>query len=622
MVIVLKQSKQKFRFPLRLYLAAGFLIFSVLLLTVLWLFQTVFLETFYKSVKTGQVKDCANSVADNIEASNLSDLITDLEEQNSMTVAIFNTDSNIFTTVYSSKNPYQHFKLEMSVVYDLYQKAKDNDCEYSTITQTGSERRFFPHKDGEDATLPTDRQDGGNNGNNWDPHNNGEGGMNPSEGDPPPPMPSDGSEIPPNASENGPMPQIPSENSPLPPQNPTESGSSIPDSTRPDPSQTAPNAGAIGMGGFALVASDTTVQDETQADQQSDAEPINKLEPSLERENVETLAYVKVVNTSSGERLVIVESEITPVSSVVDTLRYQLIIMTVVLVALSVIVAIFIANMIAKPISNTNEKAKALARRNYDLLFTGGRYREIKELNATLTYAADELKKVDNLQKELIANISHDLRTPLTMITGYSEVMRDLPGEVTPENIQIIIDEATRLNNLVTDLLDISRLQSGTADIKRAPFSLTNCILSIFARYTKLIENDGLNIVFEHEGEVFVNGDELRMTQVLYNLINNAINYIGDDKTVLVRQTVEDGRVRIEVIDHGDGIPEEKLEYIWDRYYRVDKEHRRAVIGTGLGLSIVKNILIAHDADFGVASKLGEGSDFYFSMPIINTEEE
>ena len=526
----MKQSKRKF--PLRLYLAAGFLIFSALLLIVLWLFQTVFLETFYKSVKTGQVKDCAYSVEDHIEATNLSDLITVIEEQNNMTVAIFNTDSNIFTTVYSSRSIFQRFDLEMSAVYELYQSAKNGSGEYSTITQTQSRRRFIPRFADDEVDF-------------------GAGEATPSE--------------------DGFRRQNYNENS--------------------------------------AEASDISF------------EPDDRREPSLEREDVETLSFAKIVSTSSGERLIIVESEITPVSSVVDTLRYQLIIMTAVLAALSILVAIFIANMIAKPISKTNEKAKALARRDYDLRFSGGRYREIKELNDTLSYAAAELKKVDNLQKELIANISHDLRTPLTMITGYSEVMRDLPGEVTPENIQIIIDEANRLNSLVSDLLDISRLQSGTADIRRAPFSLTNCILSIFARYTKLIENDGLNIVFEHEDEVFVNGDELRMTQVLYNLINNAINYIGDDKTVLVRQTVADGRVKIEVIDHGEGIPQEKLEYIWDRYYRVDKEHRRAVIGTGLGLSIVKNILIAHDADFGVASKLGEGSDFYFSMPIIPVDE-
>ena len=523
--------KSKRKYPLRLYLAAGFLIFSALLMIVLWLFQTVFLETFYKRIKTGQVKDCANAIADCIDASDRDDLIADIEEHNSMTVVIYNTEVSPFQPIYTSQSFFPHFNLDLSSVYQIYRLAQKNDGEYSTITQSGVQRRY--------------NKNGNNNGQSV----NQDGGWR-------------------------------------------ERTDATPDQPGFDPFS---ENGAV----F----------------------PDERRDPALEREDVEMLAFVKIVNSSSGERLVIVESEITPVSSVVDTLRYQLIIMTVVLAALSVIVAILIANMISKPIARTNEKAKALANRDYDLTFSGGRYREIKELNNTLNYAASELKKVDNLQKELIANISHDLRTPLTMITGYSEVMRDLPGEVTPENIQIIIDEATRLNLLVSDLLDISRLQSGTADIRRATFSLTDCIKSIFARYAKLIESDGLNIVFEHDREVFVNGDELRMTQVIYNLINNAINYIGKDKTVLVRQTVHDGFVKIEVIDHGEGIPQEKLDYIWDRYYRVEKEHKRAVVGTGLGLSIVKNILIAHDADFGVASKLGEGSDFYFSMPIIDTEE-
>jgi signal transduction histidine kinase len=545
LVIVLKQSKPagtKKKFPLRVYLALGFLIFSILLIAVLWVFQTVFLDSFYRSVKTGQVKSCADSVVDNLDADELSALISDIEEQNNMTVGIFDTGSVIFTTVYTSNsNPFRRFDVEMTSVYEMYHKASDGSGEYSSIIQSGFTRRYNRKSDEtiSDETFP------------------------PFDGD-----------IKNGEVKNGTRSATGDEAFPFGNINPSE----LPD-----------DAGRS----------------------------FDKREPALERENVQTLAYARVVSTTAGERLVIVVSEITPVSSVVDTLRYQLIIMTAVLLILSVIVAIIVAKVIAKPISDTNEKAKALANRHYDLRFSGGRYREIKELNDTLTYAASELEKVDNLQKELIANISHDLRTPLTMITGYAEIMRDLPGEVTPENIQIIIDEANRLNSLVSDLLDISRLQSGTADIRRAPFSLTASITGIFSRYTKLIESDGLNIVFEHDREVFVLGDELRMTQVIYNLINNAINYIGEDKTVLVRQTVTDGKVRIDVIDHGEGIPQEKLEYIWDRYYRVDKDHRRAVIGTGLGLSIVKNILIAHDADFGVASKLGSGSDFYFIMPII-----
>jgi len=537
----LKQTKRnKRKMPLRMHLAIGFLIFSALLLTVLWLFQTVFLETFYRSIKTAQVRSCADSVVDNIESSSLSDLISDLEEQNTMSVSIFNTDSKIFTTVYSSSNnTFPNIKLAMSTVYELYENTGSSGGEYSTITQSGFERRF----DRQQSNKNNDQNNG------FGKHNNGSGQRS------------------------------------------------------------------------AATADSAAIDNNTNGTLPRDDLTGDFREPSLERERVQILAYSRIISTSAGERLVIVQSEITPVSSVVSTLRYQLIIMTAVLVVLSVIVAIIVASRISKPISDTNEKAKALAQRHYDLHFSGGRYREIKELNDTLTYAADELRKVDDLQKELIANISHDLRTPLTMITGYSEIMRDLPGEMTPENIQIIIDEATRLNALVSDLLDISRLQSGTADIKHETFSLTQSIRSIFSRYTKLVESDGLNIVFECDCEAFISGDELRMSQVLYNLINNAINYIGEDKTVLVRQTVAGGRVRVDVIDHGEGIPQEKLDYIWDRYYRVDKEHRRAVIGTGLGLSIVKNILIAHDADFGVVSKLGEGSDFYFSIPIVTSTD-
>ena len=109
--------------------------------------------------------------------------------------------------------------------------------------------------------------------------------------------------------------------------------------------------------------------------------------------------------------------------------------------------------------------------------------------------------------------------------------------------------------------------------------------------------------------------DELRISQVIYNLVNNAVNHCGDDKTVIVTQKLlENGVVRLEVTDHGEGIPSDKLPYIWDRYYKVDKEHKRGVIGTGLGLSIVKGILDSHNARYGVKSTLGKGSTFWFEI--------
>ena len=124
------------------------------------------------------------------------------------------------------------------------------------------------------------------------------------------------------------------------------------------------------------------------------------------------------------------------------------------------------------------------------------------------------------------------------MITGYGEVMRDLPGENTPENIQIIIDEATRLSTLVNDLLDLSKLQSGALCAEKKEFCLTDSVSAIFGRYSKLIEQDGYNIVFNCREDVYINADELRISQVLYNLVNNAVNHAGEDKTVIVTQTV------------------------------------------------------------------------------------
>ena len=203
------------------------------------------------------------------------------------------------------------------------------------------------------------------------------------------------------------------------------------------------------------------------------------------------------------------------------------------------------------------------------------------------------------------------------MIKGYGEVMRDLPGENTPENVQIIIDEASRLSTLVTDLLDLSKLQAGALTLESDVFSLTDSIKNIFKRYSKLKEQDGYKIEFESNQDVLIYGDELKMSQVIYNLVNNAVNYVGEDKTVIVKQVVTGDRVRVEVIDHGAGIPKDKLDYIWDRYYKVDKMHKSAVIGTGLGLSIVKNILDLHNATYGVESKEGQGSNFWFEMDIF-----
>ncbi len=329
------------------------------------------------------------------------------------------------------------------------------------------------------------------------------------------------------------------------------------------------------------------------------------------------IIYVKILNTGDGTHsIVILNSTITPVNATVNTLRIQLVWVTGITLLLALLMGLFISRKVSDPIIKINSSAKELAKGNYETTFHGRGYLEITELNDTLNYAAKELSKVEGLRRELIANISHDLRTPLTMITGYSEVMRDLPGENTPENVQIIIDEAKRLTILVNDILDISQLQSGTRKINVETFNITESIRRILQRYNKLIEQEGYRIDFKSDKDIWVNADLVKISQVIYNLINNAITYTGEDRMVTITQSSTPRGVKVEITDTGEGISQEMLPLIWDKYYKIDKAHKRAAIGTGLGLSIVKSILDMHGAEYGVESELGKGSTFWFELTL------
>lgn len=333
----------------------------------------------------------------------------------------------------------------------------------------------------------------------------------------------------------------------------------------------------------------------------------------------ESVIYVSILQTPEQEMILMVNTVMTPVTATVNTLKVQLLVITVILIVMALLIGYVMANIMAKPIIRTNEAAKNLAEGDFSRSFYDRQYKEIAELSDTLNYAAEELGKMEQYKRDLIANVSHDLRTPLTMITGFGEVMRDLPGENTPENVQVIIDEANRLTNLVNDLLDMSKLQEGVQTLNLSEYNLTESIRQVLLRYNKLREQEGYVLEFIADQDVYVQADEYKIYQVLYNLINNAINYAGEDKKVIVRQKVCEQSVRIEICDSGEGIPPEELRKVWDRYYKLDKNHKRSVQGSGLGLSIVKNILKIHDAQYGVCSEVGVGSTFWFELKILKT---
>ena len=268
------------------------------------------------------------------------------------------------------------------------------------------------------------------------------------------------------------------------------------------------------------------------------------------------------------------------------------------------------------PIDRITKSAEQLAKGDFKTKFDGRGYLEAKQLADALIYAENELSKVDTMQRDLIANVSHDLRTPLTMLKAYAEMIRDLSGDnpvKRNEHLEIIISETDRLALLVNDMLDLSKLESGKQKLNPTEFDISAKLSEIMDRFKGLSEKNGYQMHFTPDEERIVYCDVVKIEQVIYNLINNAINYTGKDKQVFVRQINQPDGVLVEVEDTGDGIEEDKIKLIFDKYYR-SENHKREVVGTGLGLSIVKAVLKMHNYDYGVRSTLGKGSTFWFKI--------
>ena len=280
-----------------------------------------------------------------------------------------------------------------------------------------------------------------------------------------------------------------------------------------------------------------------------------------------------------------------------------------------------VSGWLTRPIAEMTHSARRLAEGDFNVDFHGNDYgSELAELAEMLNFARDEISKTDTMQRELIANVSHDFKTPLTMIKAYASMIKEISGEYPEKrekHAQVIIDESDRLTTLVGDVLDLSKLRSGIDALKLEEIDMSTTVSAILGKFSYLTGENGYVFVTDVENDLFTCGDEVKIEQVLYNLIGNAVNYTGDDKKVYVRLKRTGEKVfRFSVTDTGEGIAEEELAVIWDRYCRSATTHKRPVKGTGLGLSIVKTVLQLHGFSFGVDSEKGKGSTFWVDFPI------
>lgn len=293
-------------------------------------------------------------------------------------------------------------------------------------------------------------------------------------------------------------------------------------------------------------------------------------------------------------------------------MTFVLLIVSLVSLIVTLGVWFVLAKDISKPITKVSEKAATLSGGNLDVEFDSFDYTEVAQLSSTLNYSISEIKKSEEIQKDIIQNVSHELRTPLTMIRSYTELLQDFSGDdpqKRKEHLQVISEQTDRLENLVKDMIDLSKLQSKTMVFNKTEFDLSESLKGIEANYKTRYEKDGYKFKFKIAKNIKINADKQRIEQVVINLINNAINYSTDNKNIQVNLQKDGENAKLEIIDHGIGISQKDLPQIFDRHFR-STNSQQTTAGSGVGLTIVKEILDYHGYEINVQSQENKGTTF------------
>lgn len=469
-------------------LLSWFMFFTVVIFTVLWLLQTVFLQKFYNSMIIRNTVKVADKISSESQSSDITSYIDDISRSNSILVFVTDTDGNI---MYSSDE------------YKKGHKFKDERLEMP-YNGNGKEMRFHYRELPENYTEFLSAV---------------------------------------NASDNG----------------------------------------------------------------------------EAELQNDDIYVYGRLIDFyGNDEKAVLyVGTTLNAVGSTARIIRIQLIWVTLLSIIIAFVLALFMSKSFSKPVSQLNEKAHKLGEKDNDAEFSEGFCTELDELNKTLDTTSEKLKKNREFQNELLANVSHDLRTPLTMIKGYAEMIRDISREdekQCAEDVAVIVEETDRLTALVNEILEYSELQMSDSEAVMNDVDLSETVASVADSFDKLYSKDGY--VFERNiaDDIHIKGNVSRLQRAIYNLLDNAVRHAGEDKWLGISLRTDNDKAIIKISDHGSGIAPEELEHIWDRYYTKRQRSGKGV--SGLGLAIVKQIVSQHNGVCKAESEVSAGSVFSIELSI------
>ncbi|MCD8502551.1 MAG: HAMP domain-containing histidine kinase [Bacillaceae bacterium] len=283
---------------------------------------------------------------------------------------------------------------------------------------------------------------------------------------------------------------------------------------------------------------------------------------------------------------------------------------------------LYLTNTVSKPLIKISKETKKIAKGNFDITLPIETKDEVGQLAEDIRLMTKQLKEYRDSKQQFISHISHDLRTPITYIKGYSAIMRDsicYDETEWKKNLQVIYNEATRLEHLVSDLFQLTKLQEGKIALTLETVDVLPWIHSILATRQLMFDNQSIEVeVNSNIDEIILKVDSQRLAQAIVNIIENSIRHTPKNGKITISIREESTEVIFAIKDSGIGIAEKDLPYIWERFYRVDKSRTSSSGGSGLGLAIVKEIVEIHGGSVSVTSKLNTGTTFYIRIPKIS----
>jgi two-component system sensor histidine kinase VanS len=360
--------------------------------------------------------------------------------------------------------------------------------------------------------------------------------------------------------------------------------------------------------------------------------------PSLYTDNLVLVSPVVV--DGKIQDIVFVLSTLQPVGEATSVTRKYYVYVYIAAVVLIAILSLIYSKMISKPLISLNSTASKISELDFSAKCQVTSNDEIGSLGKTLNFLSEKLgitlnelksaneklkgdiekeKQLEKMRKEFIASVSHELKTPISLIEGYAEGLKDgIPkGDDIDYYLDVIIDESKNMNSLVCDMLDLSQLESGNFKLNMAEFNIFEFINSIYKKHLNSINDKHIKLNMPSTlKNILVYGDPYRIEEVINNLISNALRHTPPNKTISITLKTQEDKILTQIENEGSFIENQDIDRIWDKFYKADKSGNKHLGGTGLGLSIVKNILFLHKSDFGVLNT-NIGVCFYFTLDII-----